>query len=129
MEQQQQSRFDGWAIVDVLGHQRYFGHVTTEYFGTTAFFRVETPAREQREEVLAQEGYVSNNYGFCQAGTRVIRTAKPGAVRLIGAGSIYMLTPSTQAEVLTQLDDADPCGVLSVTAPDGIPVELSEQPW
>lgn len=33
MTEQQQAKFDGWAIVDVMGHQRYAGYVTTEAYG------------------------------------------------------------------------------------------------
>jgi hypothetical protein len=32
MTEQKQAAFDGWAIVDVMGHQRYVGYVTTEAY-------------------------------------------------------------------------------------------------
>ena len=38
--------FEGWAIVDVLGHQRYVGYVTTEAYGAAVLFRVDVPALE-----------------------------------------------------------------------------------
>ena len=46
MEQQAatQSRFEGWAIVEMFGHQREAGFVTTESFGPACLFRVDTPA-------------------------------------------------------------------------------------
>jgi hypothetical protein len=44
-----QAKFDGWAIVDVLGHQRYVGYVVTEAYGAAVLFRVDVPALELRE--------------------------------------------------------------------------------
>lgn len=130
MDAVQQSKFEGWAIVDVLGHQRYAGYVLTEYFGTATFFRVETPGRHQREIVLANEEYIAQGYGYGKPGMTVVRAAAPGSIRLIGAGSIYMLTPASQEEVLAHLDETAPCKVLEVRNADGTRVTIDEDvPW
>lgn len=123
-----QSKFEGWAIVDVLGHQRFFGYVSTEYFGTATFFRVETPKRPPVERVLATEEYVSP-YGTCPAGARIVHEGKMGATRLIGADSIYMIAPTAQDRVMEELNESDRCSVLSVTNPDGTPRKPSDDDY
>ncbi len=40
MSEQQLAMFEGYAIVEIMGHQKVSGYVTTQYFGGTAVFRV-----------------------------------------------------------------------------------------
>lgn len=37
-------KFDCWAVVEVMGHQRYAGHVTEQTIGGCAFVRVDVPS-------------------------------------------------------------------------------------
>src|SRR5690606_29140824 len=90
----EQAKFDGWAIVDVLGHQRYIGYVTTQAFGAAVLFRIDVPELVERERTTARPGYVGNDY--VPAGTRVKEAAVPGYTKLVGAGSIYTITPCTK---------------------------------
>ena len=87
---EEQAKFEGWAIVEVMGHQTYAGHVTTEYYGGAAFFRVDVPAVP--ESAVTQYG---SNY---------VRAASPEYSKLIGANSIYAITPSTEGAVRAYLD-------------------------
>lgn len=41
---EQPKSFDAWAIVEIMGHQRYAGRVTEETIGSCAFVRVDVPA-------------------------------------------------------------------------------------
>src|SRR5215467_13892732 len=41
--------FEGWAILEIFGHQRYAGYVTTQTFGAASMFRLDVPALEERE--------------------------------------------------------------------------------
>lgn len=75
---EQQSKFEGWAIVEVMGHNTFQGFVTTESFGGTVLFRVDVP--EIPEQIT-------------EAGKR---EAVPAFTKLIGAGSIYCITPCTE---------------------------------
>lgn len=56
---------DGWAIVEVMGHNRYAGKVSEHVIGGSAFVRVDVPASNER----------------------------PAFSKLFGAGSIYAITP------------------------------------
>lgn len=75
---EQQSKFEGWAIVEVMGHNTFQGFVTTESFGGTVLFRVDVP--EIPEE--------TTKHGK--------REAVQPFTKLIGAGSIYCITPCTE---------------------------------
>ncbi len=111
----QQAKFDGWAIVDVLGHQRYVGYVTTEAYGQAVLFRIDVPALEARERVTKQPGYVGD--GYCPAGTTVKEGAIEGYTKLIGSGSIYAITPCTQDAALKAVDEMQRRPLMSVKLP------------
>jgi hypothetical protein len=89
-----QARFEGWAVVDVMGHQRHIGFVTTEAYGQAVLFRVDTPGLDEREFVLTRPESASDTW--CPAGSRVRRSASPAHSILIGASSIYEITPCTE---------------------------------
>lgn len=42
-------KFDQWAIVEIMGHQRYAGRVTEQAVGGTSFVRVDVPGTSERE--------------------------------------------------------------------------------
>lgn len=111
----QQAKFDGWAIVDVLGHQRYVGYVTTEAYGQAVLFRVDVPALESRERETKRPGYYGGRY--LPAGAKVVEGAVPGYTKLIGSGSIYTLTPCTQEAAIKAVDEMQERPLLRVDLP------------
>jgi len=113
-----QAVFDGWAIVDVLGHQRYVGYVTTEAYGQAVLFRVDVPALEARDRTTKQPGYITG-HGYVPAGTVVQEGAVDGYTKLIGSGSIYALTPCTKDAALKALEEMQPRQLMRVTIPPG----------
>lgn len=60
--------FDCWAIVEAMGFKKYAGHVTTQELAGSSFIRVDVP-----------------------------ETSTPAFAKLIGAASIYMITPTDEA--------------------------------
>jgi hypothetical protein len=60
--------FDCWAIVEAMGFKKYAGHVTTQELAGASFIRVDVP-----------------------------ETSTPAFSKLIGSGSIYMITPTDEA--------------------------------
>lgn len=67
--------FESWAIVEVMGHARFAGYVTTQAVGGANFVRVDVP------EVPADEYY----------------GARPAFTKLLGPSSIYSITPCDEA--------------------------------
>jgi hypothetical protein len=68
------SMFPCWAIVEVMGHQRYAGMVHEQQVAGSGLLRIDVP------EVPSD--------GRCEA--------VPAYTKLIGVGSIYALTPCTE---------------------------------
>lgn len=46
MNQESNKSFEEWAVVDVMGHQRYVGHVTEQVIAGAGFVRVDVPAAD-----------------------------------------------------------------------------------
>jgi hypothetical protein len=60
--------FNGWAIVEIMGHQKFAGYVHTQAVGGTAMVRVDVPEID----------------------------GHPGFTKLFGGSSIYCLPPVSQ---------------------------------
>lgn len=77
-EQVEQSKFTGWAIVEMMGHRKEIGYVTTQAFGQAVMFRVDTPELPEREFILKQPAYANvsqDTRRWCPEGTKVKRAA------------------------------------------------------
>jgi hypothetical protein len=89
------AKFEGWAIVEVFGHQRYAGYVTTESFGQAVLFRVDVPPLSERERVTKHYGYDDDGKAL-PPGSTVKESAVQGYTKFFGPGAIYAMTPCTQ---------------------------------
>jgi hypothetical protein len=123
MADQEQAKFNGWAIVDVLGHQRYVGYVTTEAYGQAVLFRIDVPALDERERVTTRPEYGRNAHGsysgatYLPPGSTVKEGAVPGYTKLIGAGSIYAITPCTKEAALAAVEEMQARPLMSASLP------------
>jgi len=91
--------FEGWAVVELFGHAKAIGFVTTETYGQAVLFRVDTPELPEREFVLQSPQYTSENGAdrrWTPAGSKVRRQVSPAATRLVGPGAIYSIVPCTE---------------------------------
>ena len=91
--------FEGWALVELFGHAKEVGYVTTEAYGSAVLFRCDTPELPEREYTLESPEYASENGAgtrWCPVGTKVRRPASPAKSRLIGPGAIYAITPCNE---------------------------------
>ena len=73
------AKFCEWAIVDVMGHQRYIGRVTEQVIAGCGFVRVDVPNEDG-----------SMNFS-----------------KLIGTGSIYAITPIDEAMALAMVGQSN----------------------
>ena len=95
MTAENQASFNGWARVEVMGHQTHIGFVRTEAYGGAVLFRIDTPgAPADREYVLESPEYATIFHEggdrlrqWCPAGTTVKRQERPPVSVLVGAGA------------------------------------------
>jgi hypothetical protein len=99
---EQQAQFEGWAIVELFGHQREIGYITTRYFGTACLFQVDVPELPEREFVLEDPQYV--NSSWTPSGAKVKKKAAPARTRMLGPGSIYALNPCSEEAARLAID-------------------------
>ena len=99
MTEQQQANFEGWAIVEMMGHRKEIGFVTTQAFGQAVLFRVDTPELPEREFTLTSPEYAEVGGGvrsWCPVGTKVKRAASPARSCLVAPSSLYAMNPCTE---------------------------------
>ena len=95
MSETQQSKFEGYAIVEIMGHQQVAGYVTTEAFGSVVMFKVVQQEIPPTEKTLGYTQYV--NCEHCPEGSRV-RISRERAETYVGVGSVYRMTPCTEEQ-------------------------------
>lgn len=98
MTEQQQASFEGWAVVEMMGHRKEIGFVTTQAFGQAVLFRVDTPELPEREFVLTSPEYaeVDGARSWCPSGTKVKRASSPARSCLVAPSSLYAMNPCTE---------------------------------
>jgi hypothetical protein len=116
----QNSKFEGWAVVELFGHQKEFGFVTTQYFGGSAMFQIDVPELAEREVTLRAPGYVESSW--TPAGTVVKRSAVPARSRLVGPSAVYSLNPCEEAVVRRMIDESSRA-IAVVSLPDSKQLE------
>jgi hypothetical protein len=114
-----QAVFEGWAIVELMGHQREIGYVTTEAFGLAVLFRVDVPELPEREFELTQPEYTGENNVRARspAGAKVKRAASPARSRLVAPSALYAMNPCTEQAARTALERARP--LILIALPPG----------
>lgn len=118
--EQVQAKFEGWAIVEMMGHNREIGYVTTEYFGGAALFRIDTPEITEREAELKRPEYLDTDKGYrlWPAGTKVKRSAIPAKTRLVSPNSLYALNPCTEETARKAIEESVPRKLILLHIPD-----------
>jgi hypothetical protein len=90
----EQAKFEGWALIELFGHAREAGYVTTVYFGSAAMFRVDVPEIPARQETADRPRWINNK--LCPVGTIVEAEAIPGRTRYIGPSAVYAMNPASE---------------------------------
>lgn len=104
---EKQASFEGWAVVEVFGHQRYAGFVTTEAFGQAVLFRVDVPPLAERERVTKHYGYDDDGKSI-PPGSIVKESEVQGYTKYFGPGAIYAMTPCSQEAAEKAVESAQP---------------------
>lgn len=104
------NKFEGWAVVELFGHAKEIGFVTTQYFGTACLFQIDVPELPEREYVLERPEYIDEEDGrvWTPAGSKVKRAACPARTRLVGPSAVYSMTPCTETTARRALEEISP---------------------
>lgn len=112
---EQQAKFEGFAIVELMGHQTEAGFVTTEAYGQAVMFRIDTPELPEREYVLERPEWVDPDYA--PAGSKVKREGIPARSRLVSPAAIYAINPCTEEAVRAALERGAHRPLILIEAP------------
>jgi hypothetical protein len=104
----QQAKFEGWAVVELFGHSKEAGYVTTQYFGDKAMFQIDIPAFEDREYSLERPEWceIEGRDQLVPKGSKVLRKGTPARSRIVSPGAVYAMNPSSE-ELVRKLLDRD----------------------
>ena len=111
----EQAKFEGWAIVEMMGHQREIGFVTTQAFGQAVMFRIDTPELPEREFVLTTPEYVAD--AWTPSGAKVKRAASPARSRLVSPGALYAINPCTEETARTAIERTSQRPLILISSP------------
>lgn len=120
---EQQSKFEGWAILEMMGHRREIGYVTTEHYGATSLFRVDSPEFEEREFELTRPQWVDGQQA--PAGSKVKRQSIPAKSCLVGPGSIYALNPCTEETARKAIEEGIHRPLILLSVPERAQITAS----
>lgn len=98
MSQEQKPTFEGWAIVEQMGHNRYAGRISEFQIGGAALIRIEVPAIPERRHKIKQD-WDPQTGDYYTDGPREVESVIPARqafTKLIGVQSIFAITPCTE---------------------------------
>lgn len=114
--------FSGWALVELMGHQREAGFVTTQYFGDKAMFQIDVPEIPEREETLKSPRY--EGHRLLPVGSVVSREAIPPRTRLVNPSAVYAINPATEEAVRSAVAASERREIKVISMPEGAQVAL-----
>src|SRR5258706_10528286 len=123
MSDNSQAYFSGWAILELMGHNREVGYVTTDYFGPVGLFRVDRPELPEREYELQKPQYVDGRW--TPAGARVKRAALPAKSVLVGPSSIFRITPCTELLAMEAIEQMLSPPLILLSLPERAQIEAA----
>lgn len=116
--------FDGWAVLELFGHNKEIGYVTTQYFGGPALFRVDRPELPEREFELKRPGYVDGKWA--PAGAKVKRPPLPAKTALVGPSSIFRMTPCTELMAIEAIENMMAPPLILLSLPEAVQIEAGD---
>lgn len=116
-----QASFEGWAIVEMMGHRKEVGYVTTQAFGQAVLFRVDRPELPEREFVLESPEYAAHNgdgQRWYPAGTKVKRPSEPARSCLVAPSSLYAINPCSESAAMKVIERSVTRPLIALELPD-----------
>ncbi len=86
-----------WAVVDLFGHQRIAGKLTTQTLGAACLLRIDVPECTRTRQ----------KYNSAQHSYEAIDEAVPAFTRFLGVGAIYAINPCSEQTVRALLKRLD----------------------
>lgn len=126
MDQSTTAKFEGWAVLELFGHNREAGYVTTQYFGDKAMFQLDVPELPERDYELKRPTYIGTT--FAPAGTKVQKAAKEGRTRIISPGAVYAINPCSKELCLATLEELAPRDIKIVELAGSPRLSSAEEP-
>ncbi len=123
--EQAQSNFEGFAILEIFGHQKYAGYVKTVYYGTACMFQCDVPPLPESEQISKGGTYVDfndirgNGRQWVPPGSTVKKPATEAYSKLFGIGAIYSMTPCDEKACLAAVAELQPRPLMLVKLPEG----------
>jgi hypothetical protein len=117
---QEQAKFEGWAIVEMMGHQREIGYVTTEAYGVAVLFRVDVPDMPVQEYVLRRPEYGRDGQGterYLPVGSKVQREGSPARSRLVSPAAVYAINPCSEEAARVAITSRTPRPLICIELP------------
>ena len=111
------AKFEGWALIELFGHQKEAGYVTTQYFGDKAMFQVDVPEIAAREETLTRPQWGETQ--LYPAGSVIEKQAIEGRTRLINPGAVYAMNPATEQAVRSAIASSERREIKVISLPEG----------
>lgn len=116
MTEQQNAKIEGWYVVELLGHGREVGYVTTVYFGNQAMFQIDSPAVPERDVVLAEGAFFGNEYLW--KGSKVRKARVPDRSRIVSSAAIFAFNPSTEQDITAEIGGNGPISEVIEKGPE-----------
>lgn len=117
--------FSGWALVELMGHQREAGFISTQYFGDKAMFQIDVPEIAEREEKLDRPKWADDGVRLLPVGTVISRSAIEGRTRLVNPHAVYAINPATEEAVRAAVAASERRTMKVISVPEGTQAVLA----
>ncbi len=113
-----QASFSDWALVELMGHQREAGFVTTQYFGDKAMFQIDVPEIAEREETINKPTWGPEDK-LLPVGSVISREGIKGRTRLVNPSAVYAINPATEEAVRAAVGATERREMKVISIPSG----------
>jgi hypothetical protein len=127
--QAQTATYSGWTLLELMGHNREAGYLSTLYFGAVALLQVDVPEIPAREETLTRPQWVGSQ--LLPVGTVIAKEAIPGRSFMLNPSAIYRAHPATEEAVRAAIAANQPREIKVISIPQSaqrtlLPGELND---